>query len=247
MENQMTFTPFAKAKRWMAMLGAIFAMGTVTSADAGLFGLGGTSWKEEVLLHDGSTILVDRSVVRGGRHEIGQQPPFKEQSLSFSLPGTNRTVTWEDRCSEDLGSANFLPMLLDIVNGMSFIVTTPMGCLAYNKWGRPNPPYVIFKHDGKEWKRIPLEELPAEIKVPNLIISDPDNEVKKMGKNLVTANEIRDVIKGYRIPEDRTILRELVMSGEGSLINCEKLVSYKGAWVGPGDSIGKRMRDLETK
>ena len=82
-----------------------------------------------------------------------------------------------------------------------------MGCLAYNKWGRPNPPYVIFKHDGKEWKRIPLEELPAEIKMPNLIISDPDNEVKKMGKNLVTANEIRDVIKGYRIPEDRTILR----------------------------------------
>ena len=67
------------------MLGAILAMGTVTSADAGLFGLGGTSWKEEVLLHDGSTILVDRSVVRGGRHEIGQQPPFKEQSLSFQL------------------------------------------------------------------------------------------------------------------------------------------------------------------
>jgi hypothetical protein len=44
----------------------------VMSADAGLFGLGGTSWKEEVLLHDGSTILVDRSVVRGGRHEIGR-------------------------------------------------------------------------------------------------------------------------------------------------------------------------------
>jgi hypothetical protein len=138
-------------------------------------------------------------------------------------------------------------MLLDVFNGIPFVVTTPMSCLAYNKWGRPNPPYVIFKHDDKEWKRIPLEELPAEIKVPNLIISDPDNEVKKMGKNLVTANEIRDVIKGYRIPEDRTILRELVMSGEGSLINCEKLVFYKGAWVGPGDSIGKRMRDLETR
>jgi hypothetical protein len=187
--------------RWVA---SILLVGVSMSAEAGLFGFGGTSWKEEALQHDGSTIVVERSVERGGRHEIGQEPPFKKQSMSFTLPGTNRSIRWEDHYSEDLGSANFLPMLLDIFNGIPYVVATPMGCLSYNKWGQPNPPYVIFKYDGKAWGRIPLEELPAEIKMPNLIISDSDNTVKKMGKNFVTANEIREILRGYRIPEDRT-------------------------------------------
>ena len=192
------------------------------SSNAGLFGFGGTSWKEEAQLHDGRTIVVERSVERGGRHEIGQQPAFKKQSLSFTLPGTNQTLKWEDHYSEDLGNSSFLPMLLDIVNGIPYIVATPMGCLAYNKWGRPNPPYVIFKHDGKEWKRIPLEELPAEIKTPNLIISDPDNEVKKLGKSLITAGDVNEANKGFRQSESRTILRSSVKPGtqEGSSTNC---------------------------
>jgi len=48
------------------------------SMDAfGFLGFGGTNWKEEVLLHDGGKIIVERSVDRGGRHESGQKPPYK--------------------------------------------------------------------------------------------------------------------------------------------------------------------------
>jgi hypothetical protein len=43
----------------------------------------GTSWKEEVLLHDGTKLIVERSVVRKGRHEIGQKPPIGEERLDF--------------------------------------------------------------------------------------------------------------------------------------------------------------------
>ena len=81
-----------------------------------------TSWKEEVLLHDGSKIVAERSVSRGGRHEIGQKPPYKEQSLTFIMPGTKQKIKWEDTYSEDLGSANFLPMLLDIHNAIAYLV-----------------------------------------------------------------------------------------------------------------------------
>ena len=38
---------------------------------------------------------------------------------------------------------------------------------AYNKWGRPNPPYVFFKYVG-EWKQISLEEFPEKFKI-NLV------------------------------------------------------------------------------
>lgn len=170
--------------------------------------MGGTSWKEEVLLHDGQKIIVERSVERGGRHEIGQKPPYKEQSLVFTMPISNETITWEDHYSEDVGSANFLPMLLDISKGTPYLVVNPVGCLSYNKWGRPNPPYVIFKYDGKAWQRIPLQELPAEIKTPNLIFSMPDIKVEESGKRFMSAEMIRAITAEYRQPEYKTILRE---------------------------------------
>ena len=192
------------------------------------------SWKEEVLLHDGSKIVASRSVSRGGRHEIGQRPSYKEQSLSFIMPSTNQTITWEDRYSEDLASANFLPMLLEIFKGTPYLVAQPMGCLSYNKWGRPNPPYVVFKYQDKEWKRIPLQELPGEITTPNLIFSMPDIEVERIGKRFISAETIKQLVDGYKQPEYKTILREVVKGGLG-ITSCEVLVQYKCGWGAPGE------------
>ncbi len=139
-------------------------------------------------------------------------------------------------------------MLVDIVNGEPYLVVSPLGCLSYNKWGRPNPPYVAFKHDGKQWTRIPLQELPVEIKTPNLIISAPDIEVERLGKSFASVDEVKRANAGFKQPEYQSIVREPVKPGtEGSLVNCEELIFYKGAWVGPGDSIGKRMMDLKSK
>ncbi|MDP2760686.1 MAG: hypothetical protein Q8O64_09855 [Sideroxyarcus sp.] len=213
-------------------LGLILMMGVNMNADAGLFGLGGTSWKEEVLLHDGGKIIVERTVERGGRHEVGQQPPIKEQSLTFTLPDTNEKVTWEDKFTEDVDGANFLPMLLDIRDGVAYLVASPMGCLSYNKWGRPNPPYVVFKYQGKAWNRIALQELPAEIQTPNLIASSPDDEAKKAGQRIVSAEAIKALIAGYKTPEHKTILREAVKGGVG-ITSCEHMIPYgKSGWLG---------------
>ena len=190
----------------------------------------GTSWKEEVLLHDGRKLIVERSVERGGRHEIGQRPPIKEQRLGFALPGTNQRITWEDRYSEDVGTANFNPMLLEIFNDTAYVLGSPAGCLSYNKWGRPNPPYVIFKYWNKEWKRIPLLELPAEIKLPNLVISSPDDLAKNAKDGLLSAEMIKQENEGFRQPEFKTILREPV---KGVWAGCPEMVPYgKGGWLG---------------
>jgi hypothetical protein len=192
----------------IAKFGLLLALGVSMSACAGFLGFGGTSWQEEVLLHDGSKIIVSRSASRGGRHEIGQQPPIKEQRLTFTLHSTHEKVTWEDNFTEDVGGANFLPMALDIRDGVAYLVVKPMGCLSYNKWGRPNPPYVIFKYQNKEWKRITLPELPAEITMPNLIPSSPDDEAKKTGQDIVSAEAIKKMYEDYKQPEYKTILRE---------------------------------------
>lgn len=209
--------------------------------------LGGDSWQEEVLLHDGSKIVIERMVKRGGRHEVGQKPSFKEQRLSFTVPGSNQVVMWEDHYSQDLGQANFLPMAVDISSGTPYLVVYPMGCLSYNKWGRPNPPYVVFHYQKNEWKRVSLEELPSEINSPNMIFSMPDIEVEKLGTQFVSAEKIKRLIAAYQQPEFKTILREPVKPGSLGSTNCEERVLYKGHWILPNDPIAREFIDRQTK
>ena len=228
--------------------GFLLTMGASMNASAGLFGFGGTSWKEEVLLHDGSKIVVKRSQSYGGRHEIGQSPPIKEQEINFTMPGSGERITWKSEYGEDIGRANFIALALHILDGTPYIVVKPNLCLAYNKWGRPNPPYVIFKHEGNAWKRIPLEELPIRFKDLNLLISTKAEEKAIAAQSVVSAELVKKLNGSLEQPELRTILREAIKPpAPGSSINCEELVFYKGAWVGPGDSIGKRMMDLKSK
>lgn len=225
-------------------LGFLLMMGVSMSADAGLFGLGGDSWKEEVLLHDGGKIIVKRSQSYGGRHEIGQSPPVKEQEITFTVPKTNKTLTFKSEYSEDVGRANFFLLALHILNDTPYLVVEPNLCLSYNKWGRPNPPYVIFKHDGKEWKRITLQELPTEFKEINLVIETKGGAKNLEAQTIVTAELVKKLNGALEQPEYRTILRAAYPGAAGS---CAEMVYYKGAWVGPGDSIGKRMMDHKAQ
>jgi hypothetical protein len=139
------------------------------------------TWKEEALLHDGSKIIVERTQHFGGI--LIQSPPIKAHSVTFTLPGSNKSITWKSEFSEDIGQSNFSILALDIVNGSAYVVAYPTGCLSYNKWGRPNPPYVFFKFANEQWTQVPFEEFPVEIKQPNLLINtfgygDVDRVVK---------------------------------------------------------------------
>lgn len=221
---------------------------TVTVGNAFVFlGFGNSvSWKEEVLLHDGQKIIVERSQSYGGRHEIGQSAPIKEQKIKFSLSGTNQTITWTSEYSKDIGRTNFDLLALHILKGTPYIVASPNLCLSYNKWGRPNPPYVVFKYDGREWRRIPLEEFPAEFTTINVTINTKGHEKEIVTEKLVSAEKIRKLNNSLPQPEYKTILRE-ALTKERINEMCEERVYYKGAWVGPGDSIGRRMMDQKSR
>lgn len=215
-------------KQWIAAISLTILGGSMNAC-----AMGGTSWKEEVLLHDGSTIIVERTAKRHGRHEIGQRPPIGDQSLSFTMPGTNQRVVWKDEFSEDVNGANFNLMLLDIVQGTAYLLATPAGCLSYNKWGRPNPPYVVFKYQGSEWQRIPLQALPGEIKQPNMLHASPDDVAEKSAREgVVPAAVIREENEGYRQPDFKTIVREAVPNYGRS---CGEMVyDGNGGWIGIG-------------
>ncbi len=210
-------------------LGFLLMMGVSMSADAGLFGSDGISWKEEVLLHDGQKIIVKRSQTYGGRHEIGQTPPIKEQEITFTPLNTNKTVTFKSEYGEDIGRANFDLLALHILDNTPYIIASPNLCLSYNKWGRPNPPYVIFKHDGREWKRTALRELPREFKEINLVVNTKGEEKIITAQPIVTAELVKKLNGELEQPEYKTILREAVKGWAG----CPELVRVEGGWVSP--------------
>jgi len=231
----------------MMKLGLILMMGVSMSTEAGLFGFGGDSWKEEVLLHDGGKIIAKRSLSYGGRREIGQSAPIKEQDISFTLPNSSQAITWKSEYSEDVGRANFNLLALHILNGTPYIVASPNLCLSYNKWGRPNPPYVFFKYDGKAWQRIPLAKFPAEFKTLNVAIYLGSQDVDLMVKEgLVPADTIKRRNGELTQPEYHSILRE-ALPKERINEMCMEMILYKGYWIMPNDPVARGMVDRKTK
>jgi len=133
-------------------------------------------WKEEVLLHDGQTIIVDRSQKLGGYRTL-DAPAYArtvlEEKWDFPVPGTRKVVTWRvDKRFPPEGESLIL-ITVGFLHGTPYIATWPGGTIAYNYWGRPNPPYVFFKYDGKSWLRIPLEEFPKEFTEANVVVGQP--------------------------------------------------------------------------
>ena len=224
--------------RGLRRVALMLMIGASMTACAGLSWLGGTSWKEEVLLHDGGKIVVRRSQSYGGRHELGQPEPIREHSISFKLSGSGRNITWTSEFGEDIGQTNFTLLAVHMLNDVPYVIAESNGCLSYNKWGRPNPPYIIFKYDGKEWKRIPLEELPLEFKTFNVAISMPwDIRGRPLyfGKdNILSAESIKSRNANIRDPANQAILRE-ALAGGGGITSCEVLIQYKCGWGAPGE------------
>ena len=145
-------------RQWSRRCALVFLISAGITACSGC----SDGWNEEVLLHDGSKVIVTRTQRYGGRHEVGQSSPIREQEMSFIVPGTTKRVIFKSEYSEDIRRANFTPLALHILNGVPYVITTPNLCLAFNKWGRPDPPYVIFRHTGQDWQRISLQDLPAQ-------------------------------------------------------------------------------------
>jgi hypothetical protein len=124
------------------------------------------TWKEEVLLHDGKKIIVEMSDTYDPsmRHEIGQRAPLAEHKTTFTIPGTTQTVSWKSDNHPTSDLAHLYLLTLDFLDGVPYVAVTTGRCATYNKWGRPNPPYVLFKYVG-EWKRISLAEFSEKFTV----------------------------------------------------------------------------------
>lgn len=215
---------------FLAILLASILLGQSMNAFAFL-GFGANHWKEEVLQHDGSKIVVERTESYGGRREIGQSAPIREQEITFAIAPSKRKVSFKSEYSEDIGRANFILLALHLLNGTPYIVAKPNLCLSYNKWGRPNPNYVIFKYDGTSWNRIALQDLPSEFSEINLVVNTKRDMKKITTQSVFSAELVKKLNSTLSQPEFKSIQREPLPDRENY---CPKLVRVPGGWDSPG-------------
>lgn len=198
--------------RWLFQVSALIMVAEMSAcAMVGALPFGGDRWKEEVLLHNRSKLVITRAQTYGGSHEIGQPPPIKEHTVTFTLPHTNKTITWTSDYGKELGRTNFQLLAVHVLNGTPYIVAEPNLCLSYNKWGRPNPPYVFFKYDGTVWQRIPLDAFPTEFTTINVALSTIGCKgADLVRQGVVSSEKIKELNRHTVNPDHKAILREPV-------------------------------------
>ena len=213
----------------LKIIGLVWILGISMNADAGLFG-SSKSWKEEVLLHDGQKIVIERHFNLGPPSFESRERKELDETVTFTLPGSNKKITWKTDFNDFSPEPNDLSiLLLDIVKGTPYIATRPAGCIGFNKWKRPNPPYIFFKYDGKDWKRISLEEFPVVLTKTNIIVGSPPTDLIKPFYTVAQVEEQnRDIqAEGYK-----TIIRKPFAIEEN---RCPNLIPIKGGgWETPG-------------
>jgi hypothetical protein len=133
----------------IAKFGWILMMGASMSANAGLFGFGGTSWKEEVLLSDGKVIVVERKMVsEGGGDEwafnrSGSKP--KEYRIRFEYPtGSGKMIEWHST-KKSPRTWPEVPLVLDMASGQPIVfslVAISAGCEVYSKYIYQNGAWI---------------------------------------------------------------------------------------------------------
>jgi len=161
-------------------------------------------WQEEVLLHDGRVIVIDRSVRTGEVPvEIGQPPGESDYTLTFNA-SDGKSVTW------DGGRDRFVPMILDFVDGVPYVVALGATGLVYPVEGCPAPPYFFFRWRAGEWERIPYGDFPKALRDANLTAGltyrTPFNE-KVARRELVTRDDVRMLLRTAN-PEGKMVLED---------------------------------------
>lgn len=225
-------------------LGFLLMMGVSMNAGAGLFGHS-KGWKEEVQLHDGRVLLIERSYNLGGYPTLdARERRLLDETITFTVPESNQKVVWKTDFDNAVPEPNSLgSLLLDIVGGVPYLATSPAGCIAYNKWGRPNPPYILFKYANAAWQQIPLKEFPTELVKANLMNMPASSQLKPYYNVAAVKAKLADGnISAYA----KTILREALPQARINEM-CMEMVLYKGSWIMPNDPIARKFIDAKQK
>lgn len=125
-------------------------------------------WTEEALLNDGRTIKVEREVFETGRDFCflclaeRRYSSFNRHSLRFISPETRSSIEWA-------GEDGFIPVLLDFVGGVPYLVVQGRPTQeSAKRYGCPELPFIYLRYESGSWRPIPIDGVPNTIRTANL-------------------------------------------------------------------------------
>jgi len=156
----------------------------------------GPSWKEEVSMFDGSKVDIDRQLIQGNVldqefSDVRHGPPVKGNILRVHLSTGKLTSEWE--------AVGLIPLALGRVDSAWYLAAKPIGCGAYDTWGRPVPPYVFFAYSMDAWKRITVEEFPPQISKQNLSYPGSHDHSSAAARGYISAEQVQRL--NHRLPD----------------------------------------------
>ncbi|MCX5734962.1 MAG: hypothetical protein NTW68_11630 [candidate division NC10 bacterium] len=208
-------------------------------------------------MHDGGIVVVSRKTVLLPSPMLGERVDGKRQ-LTFTHPTTGKVVTWEN--AGELGSRVF-PMLLDVDGELTFLVTIAQSGSEYNDFDCPTPPYIVFRHDGTAWTRVPLAELPVRFRNANISAISPGRleDLIKQARYYLTAAQVKAIYDSGQdknslyVVIDRRIRNPLSLDCDRGtverLYGLEKYAEWDGTgtWLDKSEEeVSKLMRRKDT-
>lgn len=196
---------------------------------AGVVDGGSRSWKEQVILPDGRELIVERSHTLGNPFDrelsaINSPPGATAYVVTVPLPD-GRKVSWEGEHKE------MIPIAVAIGSGATYLLAIP-SCSTFQKMGSPEPPFMVFKHDGKQWARSTIGEFPEGISEANLLIAtDGMRAVNELEKGVVSAKVVRRLNEG-------NAMKQIYRQG---------IDKYLWAACGRAGSVGKSAEPKQEK
>jgi len=201
--------PTKRRSNWwvpLAILAAIVALGVQMCTPATY------RWKEEVRLHDGRLIVVERS-----RKMSGPREPFRSATVGkWTLAFENPDKPGKKISLDVHGGAD--PMLLGFVQGVPYVAIQPGRGDARYFYNCPYPPYIFFRYDG-EWRRIELREFPKELVARNLPNDIPEYEARSRKWGIITSLEMQKLLEIVKRENSVGIIRP---NGDETIYDCNR-------------------------
>jgi hypothetical protein len=166
-------------------------------------------WSEDVVLHDGRRIRVERTVSFTFKHSIGDagsgfsvsKNKLSNHHLQFKNPDTGRLIDWQ-------GDPLFTPVLLDLIDGTPYLVLSARPTKETERiYGCTELPFIYLQYDTKsqtKWRTVPENQAPSSLKIANLSVAD-ENKLK----DHISAEEVQETIVNKEKSSARFIQREI--------------------------------------
>lgn len=191
----------ARSRRGFRWLAQLLALCSVFIAPlAACSNMKTVSWREEVRLHTGQVITVDRSETFRMVYSGGPGPGwlFQSERITAHFPPPIGDVTW---------SGILTPIAIDATSADQLYLVANIANLAGAKeYPRPGDiPQVAFKYLGHaNWQRIPISEVPGQIH-RNLLVDTYDLFIQNHSKVNYVGFDLKE-----KIDSDPRISKDLL-------------------------------------